>query len=121
MGPVTAGVPERFDASRDGEPQGEDLVTVRARGYESLGPITRSVAARWLASNDREKMVRALLRLSLHGPDFAFAERTALEHANHPDVWVRRNVATALSHVSRVHGSIELEAVMETLVSLLDD
>src|SRR6185312_14091062 len=67
------------------------------------------------------KILRALLRLSLHGPDFAYAERKALEHADHPDVWVRRNVATALSHVSRVHGSIDVNAVMMTLVKSLDD
>ncbi|MFL5542878.1 MAG: hypothetical protein ACJ8J0_28110, partial [Longimicrobiaceae bacterium] len=35
--------------------------------------------------------------------------------------WVRRNVATALSHVSRVHGSIDVNAVMMTLVKFLDD
>jgi len=66
-------------------------------------------------------IVLALLRLSLNGPDFAFAERMALKHAMHPDEWVRRNAATALSHVSRVHGSIDLDAVMTALVRLLDD
>jgi hypothetical protein len=63
----------------------------------------------------------ALLRLSLNGPDFAYAERMALENAFHPDVWVRRNAATALSHVARLHGSVDLDAVMGTLISLLDD
>jgi hypothetical protein len=63
----------------------------------------------------------ALLRLSLNGPDFAFAERMALKHAMHPDEWVRRNAATALSHVARLHGSIDLDAVMTTLVKMLDD
>jgi hypothetical protein len=63
----------------------------------------------------------ALLRLSLNGPDFAYAERMALEHASHPDVWVRRNAATALSHVARLHGSIDLDRVMQTLLSLMDD
>lgn len=63
----------------------------------------------------------AILRLSLNGPDFAFAERVALEHATHPDEWVRRNSATALLHVARLHGSIDLDAVMTTLVKMLDD
>lgn len=63
----------------------------------------------------------ALLRLSLNGPDFAYAERAAIENATHPDEWVRRNAATALSHVARIHGSIDLDAVMTTLVLMVDD
>lgn len=86
-----------------------------------LGPIRRDVAARWLASDDPRRVMYALLRLSLHGPDFAYAERMALEHAFHPEVWVRHNAATALSHVARLHGSIDLPAVMKTLLALLDD
>lgn len=96
-------------------------MTVRARRYQTLGPITRGVAERWLASGDPGRIIYALLRLSLNGPDFAYAERMALEHAFHSDVWVRRNAATALSHVSRLHGSIDLDSVMATLISLLDD
>jgi hypothetical protein len=88
---------------------------------QPLSPIYRRVAERWLASDDPRKILYALLRLSLHGPDFAFAERMALEHAGHPDVWVRRNVANALLHVARLHGSIDLDAVMTTLIGMLDD
>ena len=95
-------------------------MTVSARRY-GLGPIRRDVAERWLASDDPQRVMYALLRLSLNGPDFAFAERMALEHATHPDEWVRRNAATALSHVARIHGSIDLDAVMTTLVKMLDD
>jgi hypothetical protein len=96
-------------------------VTVNARGYEPMDPIPLREAEQWLASGDPRQILRALLRLSLHGPDFALAEMKALEFADHPDVWVRRNAATALSHVSRVHGSIDLDSVMATLVRLLND
>jgi hypothetical protein len=44
----------------------------------TLGPIRRDVAERWLASGDPGKVMYAILRLSLHGPDFAYAERMAL-------------------------------------------
>ena len=96
-------------------------MTMRARSYEPMDPISVRQAEQWFASGDPQRILRALLRLSLHGPDFAYAERKALAYAEHPDVWVRRNVATALSHVSRVHGSIQLDAVMTTLVKFLDD
>ena len=95
-------------------------VTVSVRRY-GLGPIRRDVAERWLASGDPRKVMYAILRLSLHGPDFAFAERMALKHAAHPDPWVRRNAATAMLHVARLNGSVDLDAVMTTLVKMLDD
>ena len=93
---------------------------VDARRY-GLGPIRRDVADRWLASDDPRRVMYALLRLSLNGPDFALAEKAAIENATHPDEWVRRNAATALSHVARIHGSIDVDAVMATLVKMLDD
>jgi hypothetical protein len=96
-------------------------MTVQARGYEPMDPITRAQAEKMFASGDPKKILRAILRLSLHGPDFAYAERMALELSSHPDVWVRRNAATALGHVSRVNGSIDLDRVMRVLVALLDD
>jgi len=96
-------------------------VTVRAMRYETLGPIRRDVADRWLTSGDAQKILYAILRLSLHGPDFAYAERMALEHASHPEPWVRRNAATAMLHVARLNGSVDLDAVMTTLVKMLDD
>lgn len=95
-------------------------MTVSVRSY-GLGPIRRDVANRWLASEDPRKIMYALLRLSLHGPDFAFAEKMALEHATHSDLWVRRNAATALLHVARLNGSIDLRAVMTTLLKMGED
>ncbi|HET7459990.1 MAG TPA: hypothetical protein VFJ82_02035 [Longimicrobium sp.] len=86
-----------------------------------MDPITRVQAEKMFASGDSRQILRAVLRLSLHGPDFAYAERKALELCAHPDVWVRRNAATALGHVSRVHGSVDVDAVMHALVALLDD
>ena len=94
---------------------------VRVLRYESLGPIRRNVAERWLASDDPHRVMYALLRLSLNGPDFALAEKAAIENATHPDEWVRRNAATALLHVARLHGSIDLSAVMTTLLTMSDD
>jgi hypothetical protein len=96
-------------------------VIIREPRNATLGPIRHHVAERWLASGDPGKIIFALLRLSLNGPDFAYAERMALDHAFHPEVWVRRNAATALSHVARLHGSVDLPAVMTTLLAMLDD
>ena len=39
-----------------------------------LVPLRRDVAERWLASDDPRKVVYALLRLSLKGPDYSLDE-----------------------------------------------
>lgn len=96
-------------------------MTTYSRRYKSLGPIARYRAEKMLATGDPAAILHALLRLSLHGPDFGYAERKALEYVHHPDVWVRRNAATALGHVARVHGSADVDAVMRALVSMLSD
>jgi hypothetical protein len=96
-------------------------VTTNSTRFKTLGPISRTRADKMLATGEPTAILYALLRLSLHGPDFEYAERKALEHVRHPDAWVRRNAATALGHVARVHGSIDVDTVMRTLVSMLND
>jgi hypothetical protein len=86
-----------------------------------MGPITTRSASAALASGDPAEISLALLRLALHGPDWGRAEQLAREHASHPEVWVRRNAATALGHVARVHGSLDIEQSLPALTKLLDD
>jgi hypothetical protein len=88
---------------------------------QDMGPITREAAERALASGDPVEISMALLRLALHGPDWEYAEVAAREHAAHSDVWVRRNAATALGHVARVHGSLDSERSLPVLKGLLKD
>jgi KTSC domain len=92
----------------------------RNNGTEStLWPDSPESAEAALSCDDPRRISRALLTLALNGPDFGVAERRALEHLDHPDVWVRRNAATSLSHVARLAGHLDLETVMPALISLL--
>jgi hypothetical protein len=96
-------------------------VATRARVYESLDPISREEAEEALGSDEPRRISRALLRLSLHGPDWEHAERRATELLDHPDVWVRRNACTAPGHISRLHGRLDVNVAFAALVALLDD
>jgi KTSC domain len=96
-------------------------VTYDKLADQDMGPLTSGAADRALASGEPGEISMALLRLALHGPDWARAERLAREHTVHPAVWVRRNAATALGHVARVHGALDLELSLPALVRLLDD
>jgi hypothetical protein len=95
--------------------------TVHARWNSSLGPIRRDVADRWLDSGDMRTIVLALLRQALHGPDWVRAEQLAHAHVHHEDVWVRRNAATAVGHIARVHGQLDTDAALRALHGLRGD
>lgn len=88
---------------------------------EDAGPLELAVAERAIASGDPREISLALLRLALHGPDFERAEQLAHEHLVHADVWVRRNAATALGHIARVHGHMDIDAALTALHALRED
>jgi hypothetical protein len=89
--------------------------------YEGLAPITAGAADAAIHSGDAREIGRALLRLALHGPDWRLAETRALQHLTHPDVWVRRNAATALGHVARLTRTLDVDSVVPALTMLLTD
>ena len=89
--------------------------------YEELGPISRPEAAAWLATDDPERIGRALLRLALHDADRVYVEGKCLSFASHPSIWVRRNVATALGHLARLHRHLDVVRVRPVLMELRSD
>lgn len=89
------------------------------RREDRLWPRSFKAAETALHSGDPRRIGRALLTLALNGYDVA--ERRALEHLRHPDVWVRRNAATSLGHVARVVGELDVDRVVPALLALMAD
>jgi hypothetical protein len=96
-------------------------VSERKLVYEDIDAIEAETAEAALRSGDPSEISLALLGMALEGPDFALAERHALEHLDHPEPWVRRNAATSLGHIARVAGTLNLSAAVPALLSLLRD
>jgi hypothetical protein len=94
-------------------------VTVRRRRYVSLRAVAVLDARRALDSRHPATVRDALLRLSIHGPDFALAERLAFRYAFHPDPWMRRSAALVWSNVARARGLVDTDLAMNTLIGLL--
>lgn len=88
---------------------------------QDCGPISAAAARRALDSGDPREISLALLRLALHGPDWKRAEELAREHGTHPDVMVRRNAATSLGHIARVHGRMDVDASLRLLHAMRED
>ena len=86
--------------------------------YDEIGPVSRAEATSRLDSEDPRKVVDALLGLALHESDWRYVQTTCLQLSEHPDVWVRRNVATALGHLARLHGTLDLDVVLPVLARM---
>src|SRR4051794_38050446 len=89
--------------------------------YESLEPIGRAEAETALASDDAGFVVRALLRLALHDPEWPWVQTVCLRFASHPAADVRRAVAMALGHLARLHATLDLVSALPVLKSLAAD
>lgn len=92
---------------------GASLVEAAARGrelgltYDALRPARRELLSRELASNDEDRMVRAMLSAALHEPDRGWVEdlvRTMLSHSR--DV-VREAAVLCVGHLARVHRAVD--------------
>lgn len=89
--------------------------------YEELGPMGREGAEAAFARGVPEDVSRALLRLALHDDDWRWVQERCLELSGHPDVWVRRNSATALGHIARIHGQLDTARAVPVLEGLKED
>ena len=89
--------------------------------YQSLDPIERVDAEAVFVSGSPEDIGRAILRVALHDPDWEYAERAALAHLAYPHVWVRRNAATSLGHIARIHRRLHTGRVIPALLQLAQD
>lgn len=98
-------------------------MTERERVYDGsvYDPITRDQAEGAFADGDPREIGHVLLSLALTDADGAYAERRTLEHVHHPDVWVRRNAATSLGHLARIHGGLALDRAVPALLALMAD
>ena len=89
--------------------------------YEELGPISRSEFAEVIALDREEDLSLALIRLALHDPDPDYVQDVCLGYVTDSRVWVRRNSATSLGHIARLHRRLDLTRVVPALLSLAED
>jgi hypothetical protein len=89
--------------------------------YEELQPIAKDEAERELQSGDRDRVARAMLRLSLFDPDFRSSQELCLTQAQNADPWLRGVAAICLGHLARLHGTLDTARVIPMLQRLAED
>jgi hypothetical protein len=85
------------------------------RRYEPIEPMDREVAEERLRGGDPRQVAEALLSIALHDPDWRWTQATCLRYADDPDLGVRAAVLLCFSHLARLHGALDLDAVVPVL------
>lgn len=86
--------------------------------YQDLPPIGHHEFDRALASNSTEEAAQAVLRMSLHEPDFEWAQQNCLLALADPRPEVRAAAITAAGHLARIHRAPLDSAIVEELRKL---
>jgi hypothetical protein len=89
--------------------------------YDELEPISRAEAIVELASNNRERVCRALVRLTLFDTERGWIEGWLEKFLQSDDTWIRGVAATCVGHVARIHRAVDLRRLAPLLRVLLKD
>jgi len=77
--------------------------------------MSHDQAIRFLASDLETDIVAALVSIGLNEEDLAWAQATCLEHLEHKSESVEAAAVTALGHLARRHGKLNMEIVLSAL------
>jgi len=89
--------------------------------YEELPAISRDELEMALVRAKPPGAARALLRMALHEPDAAWAERKCLGELNDDRDDVRAAAVVGLGHLARIHHTLLDPRVLEELRKLQQD
>ena len=89
--------------------------------YDEIGPISKTDAINVFASGDSRRVVMALLSAAYYIKDWRWVQDNCLRFLNDPDLDVRNVAVTCLSHIARIHGTLEKEKVIPVLNGLVKD
>jgi hypothetical protein len=92
------------------------------RNYKEISPIDKSEAIRAFSSKEKEKIVYALVSISLYELDWKWAQDWCLFYlSNAEDYDISGLAATCLGHIARVNRNLEKGKVISELRKKLND
>lgn len=77
--------------------------------------ISHDESVDFLSSGVEKKMITALVSIGLNEQDSVWAQSTCLRHLAHDNVRVVASAITALGHIARRHGALDISAVTSAL------
>ena len=97
----------------DGDIERDDSMTELI--YEELHPHSRDEISMMLISKDVNTRIKGILVASLFDPDSKWATDVCINALKNDDLDVKIAALTGLSHIVRIHGTLELLAVTDLL------
>ncbi len=79
--------------------------------YESV-PVGKRKAKAIFAGNNPHKIIRALIGITFHDPDYEWIQSRCLEFCEHSDNDVRATAIICLGHIARIHSKIDKKAIL---------
>ena len=89
--------------------------------YETPQPHSKREAVEAFGKGEPRKISEALIGLALNDPDWRWVQDAALRYLESPDEALRMTAATAIGHLARLHGTLDLGRVVPALQRLLTD
>ena len=83
--------------------------------YQTHNQITRQAAEESFSTRDVKKICETLVAISLHEPDWKWAQDKCLHYLNDENPDIQGISATCLGHIARIHGELEREKVLTAL------
>lgn len=83
--------------------------------YDEAAPISRREAAESLASQDVDRVCRALVSISFYDDDWRWVQETCLSYLANSDPQISGLAATCLGHVARIRNVLDKEKVLAAL------
>jgi hypothetical protein len=90
--------------------------------YREVPPWDREVVREALHDDDPQRLLLAVLAVSLHDPERCYAQGLCVELSAHSHFHVRGNAILGFSHIARRFGYLDREIVQPIIqASLLDE
>ena len=89
--------------------------------YEDVESTSREEAELAFASQDPDRVARALVAAALHDPDWKWVQDWCLRFIDGSDQTVRRIAVTCLGHLARLHRTMDIDRVLPLLNDLRSD
>jgi hypothetical protein len=91
------------------------------REYDEVTQITKDAAMEAFASDDIERVCKALVSVAFHETDWRWAQERCLEFLANENENVSGLAATCLGHIARIRGMVDKPRVIAALRARLRD
>jgi hypothetical protein len=89
--------------------------------YESVEEMSRLQVEAAISRGDPEELLHAVLAAALYADDPGWGAEVCLRLCRHPHASVRGNAVLGFGHLARIHGALDVSAVLPAIEAALVD